>query len=190
MTPDFRRPICFSASLASVAQYWAARKQRSRVASSAAARRRCLTVWRHATIIGHRLAVSGEANMRPLIVGLLAVASALGVEASAPASAAPVRLCEQWLYWARLVRRPDGGLHYQYEQQRCLRWATHDIPPLVAPFLPLAVAPPPSPCAGLEGIALNPQPLPPRATQTPLERVGLNPQPLPPRTGGRARRSR
>jgi hypothetical protein len=128
--------------------------------------------------------------MRPLIVGLLAVASALGVQASAPASAAPVRLCEQWLYGARLVRRPDGGLHYQYEQLRCLRWATLDIPPLVAPFLPLAVAPPPSPWAGLERVGLNPQPLPPRTAQTRLERVGLNPQPLPPRTRVRAGRPR
>jgi hypothetical protein len=122
--------------------------------------------------------------MRPAFVVLLAVTSALGVEASAPASAAPVRLCEAWLYGASLVRRPEGALHYQYQRLRCLKWVTVDIPPLVAPFLPLAVSPAPSPWAGLERIALNPQPLPPGG-QIRSERIGLNPQPLPPRTRGR-----
>jgi hypothetical protein len=125
--------------------------------------------------------------MRPAFVVLLAVTSALGVEASAPASAAPVRLCQQWLYGASLVRQPPGALHYQYQRLRCLRWATVDIPPLVAPFLAVAVSPPPSPWAGLERIALNPQPLPPGG-QIQLPR--LNPQPLPPLTGRRRGQTR
>ena len=128
--------------------------------------------------------------MRWRLIGLLTIVSALSVPASAPVAAAPVRLCQQWLYGARLVTPPQGGLQYQYEQLRCLRWATVDVPPLMAPFLPLAVTPPPSPWAGLERVALNPQPLPPRTAQTRTERVGLNPQPLPPRTRGRVRASR
>jgi hypothetical protein len=106
--------------------------------------------------------------MRRASVISLVVASALTVtiEASTPASAqSATRLCAQWLYGASLVRRPDGGLHYQYDRQRCLRWITTAERMPVLPFF--AVTPPPSPWVSYS--ELNPQPLPPR-TRTRLVR--------------------